>query len=288
MLCPTFLIVGSSRIGLQRRQHALAVEQLATRRARRPGRNSPSPCSQLKLMPTRFATASRRARRSRCRRRTASASSARRGTRRTAPRCRPARTCSPRRSRSPDPSAVGRASAGGSAPTSPNRPSSNGCCGAARGGCGVAAAAGVCASSGRAASSRLVKPSVSQVLPQRLVFSPTNLHASGSNSNSTSFFSVTSCRAIGSRSPILLEVLPHLRRQLVEMLQHRVGRPVFLDQLDGRLLADAGDAGDVVDRVAHQRLHLDRLGRRVAELLLQRWRRRSPRRSARRTSSCSR
>ena len=54
------------------------------------------------------------------------------------------------------------------------------------------------------------------------------------------------CRAIGSMSPILLEVLPHLRRQLIEMLQHRIGRPVFLDQLDGRLLADAGNARHVV------------------------------------------
>src|SRR5204863_91315 len=48
---------------------------------------------------------------------------------------------------------------------------------------------------------------------------------------------------------VLEDVLAARRRQLVRVLDHAVDRAVLRDQLPGRLVADAGDAGDVVARV---------------------------------------
>ena len=53
MLWPTFLIFGSSRIGLSAVEHAFASSSCDPP-ARRRARNSRCPCSQLKLMPTRL------------------------------------------------------------------------------------------------------------------------------------------------------------------------------------------------------------------------------------------
>ena len=45
------------------------------------------------------------------------------------------------------------------------------------------------------------------------------------------------------------------------MLQHAVQRAVFGDELERRLFPDAGNAGDVVARVAHEALHVGHLRR---------------------------
>ena len=53
------------------------------------------------------------------------------------------------------------------------------------------------------------------------------------------------------------------------MLEHLVHRAIFVDQLGRRFLAHAGDAWDVINGIAHQRLHVDRLRRLVAHFFEQ-------------------
>ena len=60
--------------------------------------------------------------------------------------------------------------------------------------------------------------------------------------------SFESARLVGE----LRHVLPPRRRQLLRVLEHRLERAVLRDQLPGGLVADAGDAGDVVRGVALQ------------------------------------
>ena len=50
------------------------------------------------------------------------------------------------------------------------------------------------------------------------------------------------------------------RRHLVHALDERLGTAEFADELHRRLLADAGNAGDVVGRIAGERLHVALLG----------------------------
>ena len=64
------------------------------------------------------------------------------------------------------------------------------------------------------------------------------------------------------------EVLPQLRRLLGEVLEDPVDAAVRRDELGRRLLADAGDAGEVVGGVAAQGGVLEVLGRRDAGALL--------------------
>jgi hypothetical protein len=59
-----------------------------------------------------------------------------------------------------------------------------------------------------------------------------------------------------------------LLRHLVGARQQRVERSVTGDQIPRPLLADARNALDIVDGVAHQREHVDHLGRPDPELLL--------------------
>ncbi len=66
-----------------------------------------------------------------------------------------------------------------------------------------------------------------------------------------------------------LEVFPHLRRQLVEVLENLGRRSIFPDQLRRRLLADAGDARNVVDGIAHEGLDFDRFIGAVTDFLFQ-------------------
>jgi hypothetical protein len=49
---------------------------------------------------------------------------------------------------------------------------------------------------------------------------------------------------------VLGDVLAPCRREVVGVRDHLLERPVLLDQLTGRLVADPRDAGDVVARVA--------------------------------------
>ena len=58
------------------------------------------------------------------------------------------------------------------------------------------------------------------------------------------------------------------RRHLVELREQRVEVAEVADELGGRLLADAGDARDVVGRVALQRLVVDHLVRPQPEPLV--------------------
>ena len=48
------------------------------------------------------------------------------------------------------------------------------------------------------------------------------------------------------------------------MLVDAVDAAELADELERRLFADAGDAGDVIGRIAHEGLHIDDLGRRIA------------------------
>ncbi len=66
---------------------------------------------------------------------------------------------------------------------------------------------------------------------------------------------------------VVLDVFLLFWRQLVGVFDHRLGRAELVDQLGRRLFADAGDAGHVVDGVAHERLHIHRLRGPVADLL---------------------
>ena len=59
---------------------------------------------------------------------------------------------------------------------------------------------------------------------------------------------------------MLAQVLGPGRRELVDVLEHRLQRPVLRDQLAGGLVADPGDARDVVGRVA---LEADEVGHLV-------------------------
>ena len=78
--------------------------------------------------------------------------------------------------------------------------------------------------------------------------------ASTSAAGSTSIVEVAPHRREQLRVARLLGVLAHRlrarRRELVDVLEHALERPVLRDQLPGRLVADPGNAGDVVRGVA--------------------------------------
>ena len=58
----------------------------------------------------------------------------------------------------------------------------------------------------------------------------------------------------------LFDVLAQLGfLDLAGAANHFIRRAELFDEFDGRFFTDAGDAGDVVDFVAHQRLDFDRL-----------------------------
>ncbi len=73
--------------------------------------------------------------------------------------------------------------------------------------------------------------------------------------------------ALTRRLHIRQQHLAPLRRQFGGVSNQIFDRPVLADQLLCPLLANPGHAFDVVDRVAHQRQHVDHLLRRDAELL---------------------
>ena len=58
--------------------------------------------------------------------------------------------------------------------------------------------------------------------------------------------------------------LQFLALHFVQVFVDAVDAAELADELERRLFADAGDAGDVVGRIAHEGLHVDDLGRRIA------------------------
>ncbi len=89
----------------------------------------------------------------------------------------------------------------------------------------------------------------------------------GSYSRSRSVRRTDISRLWNTCSLALGQVRPLLRRQVVEVLEDPLERPVGVDELRRGLLADAGHAGEVVALVAPQRRVVDVLLRRDAGAL---------------------